>query len=1115
MSELLSSKAAEAYKKGDYKTALDFYRKLAKQIGDKFFIANIKLCEANLRQETGRDSRQIQLSEMRVACIMDDFTFHSFAPECELLQLTPNNAIDELEKFKPDILFIESAWLGKDGLWDRKIATLSNELKTILKWCKEHLVASIFWNKEDPVHFETFLTAAQQFDCVFTTDIDCVPRYKAALGHDRVYFLPFACQPTVHNPIELYERKDAFCFAGAYYVKYPDRTRDLENYIKELPKYKPLEIFDRNYGKEDVNYMFPEEYKPYIVGTLPFHEIDKAYKGYRYSINLNSIKQSQTMFARRVYELMASNTITVSNFSRGVRLMFGDLVISSDDGSQIVNRLTSMDRQTEDRIRLAGLRKVLSEHTYEHRLAYIAEKSLGWVKGLAQPSVVVLALVKSKEDYKKIFNNINNQTYKNIKLIIVCDQYSKVNLETDIGIKHLSFEEASKLSIGSVVGEDEWLSIMVPEDYYGPNYLTDIALAKTYTESDIIGKAEYFESKKGSVKLIDSNLAYRTCDEILVRASVARNEAVPRVKNLGLWLESVASAKWKQPGLSIDTFNYCLNGNDAAMNDQVKNNVNDLHLDQGIQIDELLKTAESSKPAPADDSNQPRWNSAKLLRILGQVSHQAVEISNSSEGLCFDSKLADGKHDYIYAKEILPISEFPTKNFDSYVEAIPGLSLQYVFIFLDFSKSKINHSINIINKNNSIIIPEGTAFVKMGWRIGGSGLTYVKELLWGRRLLDPSNLFPMAQTLILTNNYPSYKDLYRNGFVHSRAQGYLKSGLAVDVFTFKEGEVTSFHEFEDIDAITGGASALHKLLKTGCYKRVLVHFLSEEMWKVLVDYSHIKYVFWIHGAEIQPWFRRDYNNLTEQQREKSIIESDKRIKFWKNILNPIQENIHLVFVSKYLADVVFEDLELKLDSNKFSIIHNGIDTELFRYLEKDISLRKKILSIRPYASRTYANDLTVKVILNLSKSHRFEELEFKLIGDGILFDETLKPLKNFPNVKIQKGFLSQKQISEIHKEFGIFLVPTRMDTQGVSRDEAMSSGLIPITNNVAAIPEFVDNDCGILAEAEDVKAMVDGIEAISNNSNLFKRMSYQASRKVRNLSDKSEIIKKEILLILK
>ena len=47
------------------------------------------------------------------------------------------------------------------------------------------------------------------------------------------------------------------------------------------------------------------------------------------------------MFARRVFELMASNTLVVSNFSRAMRIQFGDLVISSDDESEIINRIDS------------------------------------------------------------------------------------------------------------------------------------------------------------------------------------------------------------------------------------------------------------------------------------------------------------------------------------------------------------------------------------------------------------------------------------------------------------------------------------------------------------------------------------------------------------------------------------------------------------------------------------------------------------------------------------------------------------------------------------------------------------------------------------------------------
>jgi glycosyltransferase involved in cell wall biosynthesis len=127
-----------------------------------------------------------------------------------------------------------------------------------------------------------------------------------------------------------------------------------------------------------------------------------------------------------------------------------------------------------------------------------------------------------------------------------------------------------------------------------------------------------------------------------------------------------------------------------------------------------------------------------------------------------------------------------------------------------------------------------------------------------------------------------------------------------------------------------------------------------------------------------------------------------------------------------------------------------------------------------------------------------------------LFEETLKPLRNFANIKIEQRFLSQKEISSLHNEYGIFLVPTRMDAQGVSRDEAMASGLVPITNNVAAIPEFVDNECGFLAAKENSEEMADAIEFLYNNPDKFLQMSEAAAKRVRRQSASDIIIEQEL-----
>ncbi len=102
-----------------------------------------------------------------------------------------------------------------------------------------------------------------------------------------------------------------------------------------------------------------------------------------------------------------------------------------------------------------------------------------------------------------------------------------------------------------------------------------------------------------------------------------------------------------------------------------------------------------------------------------------------------------------------------------------------------------------------------------------------------------------------------------------------------------------------------------------------------------------------------------------------------------------------------------------------------IDGDVFRYSEKDEDEREAYTIGKPYANRKYANDLTVSSILELSKRDIFNDLSFTLFGDGDLFEQTTAPLRSFANVTIERRFLSQAEIADVHKGFGVFLTPTR------------------------------------------------------------------------------------------
>ena len=139
-----------------------------------------------------------------VAAILDTFTQYCLRYEADLVLLTPKQWKRQLERAQPTFLLVESAWSGNNGEWRYLLTNYKsrdvNPLRDLVKHCQEHGLTTVFWNKEDPPNFEVFIDAAKEFDFVFTTDADCIPKYKEICGHDRVYLMAFACQPRLHNP---------------------------------------------------------------------------------------------------------------------------------------------------------------------------------------------------------------------------------------------------------------------------------------------------------------------------------------------------------------------------------------------------------------------------------------------------------------------------------------------------------------------------------------------------------------------------------------------------------------------------------------------------------------------------------------------------------------------------------------------------------------------------------------------------------------------------------------------------------------------------------------------------------------------------------------------------
>lgn len=344
--------------------------------------------------------KQAALEDVRVPSILDTFSHACLAPDCTLIPIGTRDWPALLDSCSPDFLFVESAWNGNDGGWQFRVASYASpagrELDDVLAWCNAKDIPTVFWNKEDPPNFDRFIDAAAKFDYVFTTDDNCVDEYRRRCGHDRIAPLPFAAQPAIHNPVLQAPRLDRVCFAGTYYADcFPERRRHMENMLGGCIPYG-LDIYDRMFGHEGsdkARFLFPGQFQPYIRGKLEYAEMLGAYRQYRAFLNVNSVHDSPTMFARRVFELLACGTPVISTPSLGMEQMFGSLMPQVRTEVETRRALQELlgDEMAWMRRSALGVRRVMSEHTYSHRLQTVCRTiGLDAAADREPPCVVVL-----------------------------------------------------------------------------------------------------------------------------------------------------------------------------------------------------------------------------------------------------------------------------------------------------------------------------------------------------------------------------------------------------------------------------------------------------------------------------------------------------------------------------------------------------------------------------------------------------------------------------------------------------------------------------------------------------------------------------------------------------
>jgi len=326
-----------------------------------------------------------QFGRLKVALVADHFTTECLAAECRIRHVTPRNYREVIAGWQPDLLFVESVFHGMAGCWRYEVARQPRYLRLsrpkaifeVVEFARSKGVPTVFWNKDDGAFFDAFIDVAKAFDYVFTTDEDCLPRYRAQVpAHVPVNTLVMPYQPAFHDFSGFEFTRNEACFLGSYYRRILDERRRFLDTIFDAcdSAQMPLNVFDRNHDRlsRHFEFRFPKKRQLRLHGKVSHRATAQMYKSHVASINVNSVTASETMYSRRLLEILACGGIVVTNPSKAVTRHFQPfchVVEHRDEAVALFSRLRHGPSADDMARAEAGARYVREHHTWAHRLA--------------------------------------------------------------------------------------------------------------------------------------------------------------------------------------------------------------------------------------------------------------------------------------------------------------------------------------------------------------------------------------------------------------------------------------------------------------------------------------------------------------------------------------------------------------------------------------------------------------------------------------------------------------------------------------------------------------------------------------------------------------------------
>jgi hypothetical protein len=274
-----------------------------------------------------------------------------------------------------------------------------------------------------------------------------------------------------------------------------------------------------------------------------------AYRDYKVFLNVNSVVDSPSMCARRIFEITASGTPVVTAPSAATGEFFPPdevFSVSSRDEAASTIRALVRSRELRDRATHLGQRRIWREHSYGSRAQQVLHDA-----GLAASAVVlrpsVTALVSTNRPHRldQVLRTVGAQQGVDVQLALLTHGFEVADedalrlraKEAGVGELILLHAEADvplgvclnrlvDAADGDVVGK------MDDDDLYGPQYLSDQLYAMDFSGAEVVGKQAhymYLEAHDATV-LRFAEREHRFTDFVMGPTIVARRDVAAVVR---------------------------------------------------------------------------------------------------------------------------------------------------------------------------------------------------------------------------------------------------------------------------------------------------------------------------------------------------------------------------------------------------------------------------------------------------------------------------------------------------------------------------------------------------------------------------------------------------------